>query len=288
MGNLILIGGTGSLSTAVLNQQELLKASGITKIRVISRDEIKQAELEKNYKGKIPLQCFLGDVRNAERMEFALEKADYVIHTAALKMIERFEKDIPEGYLTNITGTQNVARAAVKNKLKSAIFVSTDKAFNPINAYGVSKLAAMHLWRWFNTFQMQTTFGVCAYGNVWRSRGSVIDLWHKLAFEKKPLPVTDPEMTRFFITKENAAKFVLECLFDNNGALTKVMIPQMKSTSMYRLAELFNQYYESDAGVKIVGLRDLGEKLHEDLGETNSFSAPRFTDEELLELIRTK
>lgn len=279
---LVLLGGTGTLSTAILEEQELLHQNNISKIRVISRDEIKQDSLEKNYRGQISLQCFLGDVRDLKRMEFALKGADYVIHTAALKMIERFERDIPEGFETNISGSLNVATAAIKNHLKSAILVSTDKAFKPTTAYGVSKLAAQHLWLWHNTFQKISKFGVSAYGNVAGSRGSVLELWHYLAKTFQPLPVTDPEMTRFFILKQEAAKFVLTSLFQNDS---QIMIPKMKSTNMLALAHKFNEFYHSPAGVKYIGRRDPREKMHEDLGELNSYTCERYTDKELEDLV---
>lgn len=279
---IVLIGGTGSLGTEITKQQDYLKAHGIKRIRVISRDEQKQAILEKEYKGEIELQCFLGDVRNAERMEFALKNAEYAIHMAALKMIERFEIDVQEGFLTNITGTQNVAKAVLKNKLKSAVLVSTDKAFNPINAYGVSKLAATHLWLWYNTFQRKTKFGVCAYGNIWGSRGSIIEKWHQLAKLEKPLPITHLGMTRFFMTKKEAAQFVLDSLFNNECNLKT---RQMKSAEMFNVANLFNRFYKSKAGIETIGLRDPKEKIHEELGDTDSLRAPRLTDDEIMEMI---
>ena len=281
-GTLVLIGGSGSLGSAILQHQTLLGIFGIDRIRVISRDEVKQDQLEKNYQGFIELQCFLGDVRNRERMEFALNGADYVIHMAALKFIERFELDVDEGMTTNVFGTRNVMKACLLHKPKSAIFVSTDKSFQPINAYGVSKLAAQHLWQWANTFQKKTKFGTCCYGNVFGSRGSVIEKWHKLAAEGKPLPLTHAEMTRFFITKKDAARFVIDSLFNNK---INPMIPLMKSTDMYRMARLFNEAYQSKGGVEIIGLRDKREKLHEDLGEINSFECDRFTDDELRKMI---
>jgi len=278
LSTLVLVGGTGSLSKAVLSHQKILKENGITRIRVISRCEIKQADLEQNYSGEIELQCFLGDIRNKERMEFALNNSQYVIHMAALKQIERFELDVEEGYETNIFGTKNVAKAALKNNLQSSIFVSTDKAFQPINSYGVSKLAASHLWLWFNSFQKKVKFGVCSYGNVWGSRGSVIERWREMAEEERPLPITDERMTRFFITKSDAAEFVLKSLFNNTSSM---MIPNMKSIEMVKVAELINKKYGSTAGIKIIGLRDPREKIHEDLGSMNSNTAPRFTEEEL-------
>lgn len=282
MSVLVLVGGSGSLGTEITKQQDLLLEHGISRLRIISRDEIKQHHLEQNYTGKIELQCFLGDVRNEERMRFALKDSDYVIHMAALKMIERFELDVDEGYETNIIGTRHVARAAIANGLHSAIFVSTDKSFFPINAYGVSKLAAGHLWQWHNSFQKKTKFGICAYGNVWGSRGSVIELWQRLAQEGKPLPLTNLLMTRFFITKKNAARFVLTSLFNNN---LPMMVPKMKSAEMSRVADLMNEHYESTGSIEVIGLRDPREKLHEDLGDLNSFTSERFTNDEIRKML---
>lgn len=280
MKTLVLVGGTGSLGRAILKQQDLLKENKISRIRILSRDEQKQALTEKEYKGDIELQCFLGDIRNLDRMEFGLKDAHYVIHAAALKMVERFELDVDEGYETNINGTRNVLKAFLKSKnAESGILVSTDKACNPINAYGVSKLAAQHVWLWGNTFQHDTELGVCLYGNVYGSRGSVIELWEKLRHQKMPLPITHAEMTRFFISKTDAARFVLKSLFNNKK---KIMAPDMKSAEMTRIAELL-----TTMGLMEVGLRR-GEKLHEEIVSSDfsidSKTAPRFTDSELLGL----
>lgn len=278
MSTLVLVGGTGTLGQAILRHQEILKNHGINRIRIVSRDEQKQEALEKNYKGSIPIRCYLGDCRSLHRMELAIKNADYVIHMAALKMIDRFEKDVPEGYQTNIFGSENVMRACLKENVKSTILVSTDKAINPINSYGVSKLAASYLWLWANQFQSKTKFGICLYGNVFGSRGSVIETWTKLAKEKQILPITDEKMTRFFISQNDAAQFVLQSLFHNEK---KVMFPDMKATSMVRLAQVIAQSYENNEFIyKVVGLR-AGEKLHEDLPHMNSLTAPQFKTEEL-------
>jgi len=280
LSTLVLIGGTGSLGSAILKHQELLKEKGVSRLRIISRDEQKQEHLERHYQGEIELQCFLGDVRNEERMHFALEKADYVIHMAALKMIDRFELDIEEGYETNINGTRNVMRAALEAKtLKSAIFVSTDKACKPINAYGISKLAAERIWLWANSFQKQTKFGVCLYGNVYGSRGSVVELWNKQKNQGElSVPLTDERMTRFFILKRDASRFVLDSLFNNQS---KVMIPEMKATKMTELLKAMDLKWHK------IPIRP-GEKLHEDIKtkeiEINSESAPHYTLEELREM----
>lgn len=285
--NLVITGGTGSLGKAVLSQQSILSAYGISKIRVISRDEQKQVSITRSYTGKIPLDCYLGDVSDKERMMFALKDADYVIHAAAQKHIDKFELDIKTGYKTNIMGTQNVADGFLQSKnAKHAIFVSTDKAALPITSYGVSKLAAEHIWLWNNTYQKEIGFGVARYGNCWGSRGSVLELWTRQAIDKKPLTITDPNCTRFFMTLDRAAIFILHNLFEKNVG---TLIPKMKSTEMVILAETIWEHF--NAGEKfsseIVGIRGI-EKIHEILGEghDSSETAPRFTKSELKEMYK--
>lgn len=267
MSLLVILGGTGSLGQAILKHQKLLKASGVKRIRVLSRDEQKQELLERSYKGDIPLTCFLGDVRDEERMIFGLKGAEYVIHAAALKMIDRFERDVPEGYKTNILGTMSVQQAVLKTEgLKKAMLVSTDKAADPLNAYGVSKLAAEKVWLWGNSFQKQKLFKVARYGNVFGSRGSVIEFWEKLARGGKSLPLTHKNMTRFFISLEKAAEFILKNLFTHKVG---TFIPEMKAISMSQLAEFWNEIHDQNIlHYHNVGIRT-GEKMHECLTSVN-------------------
>lgn len=281
----MIIGGTGSLGSAILKQQELLKANGIKRIRVLSRDEIKQDRLEKEYRGEIQLQCFLADVRSEDRIRFGIRGADYVIHAAALKMIDRFERDIPEGYQTNILGTMNVQKAILATpKIKKALLVSTDKAADPLNAYGVSKLAAEKVWLWANTFQKEQRFQVARYGNVFGSRGSVIEHWEKCIQESVDLTITDSEMTRFFILLSDASHFVLNSLF--NG-LASICIPKMKAIRMLELAIFWNRIHgRSIERIQEIGIRE-GEKIHEALVSIHSGNpltsdqADEFTFEEV-------
>jgi UDP-N-acetylglucosamine 4,6-dehydratase len=285
---LVITGGTGSLGKAILNQQEYLQLYGITKIRVISRDEQKQVALMRRYKGALPLDCYLGDVADLERMKFALIDAHYVIHAAAQKHIDKFELDVLTGYRNNIIGTQNVAQAFWQSKCAvSGIFVSTDKAALPITSYGVSKLAAEHVWLWHNTFQKKIRYGVARYGNIFGSRGSVIETWREIAKKKGSFPITNPECTRFFMKIEEAAKFVLNTLFHHDQ---KVHIPQMKSALMIDVARAIDDVENPDAekmAMHQVGLRGI-EKLHEILkdGGLSSEEAPKWTLEELKELYR--
>ena len=284
---LTITGGTGSLGTAITKQQDILREYDITQIRVISRDEQKQAKLEKEYKGTIELRTILGDVRSLDRMRLALRQSDYIIHAAALKMVERVEKDVPEAVRTNVEGTLNVQQAVLENRtLCNAILVSTDKAVDPINAYGCTKAMAEKTWLWGNQISA-TKFGICRYGNVFGSRGSVIELWHKKAMNKEYLPITDERMTRFFITVDKAAKFVLyHTLEDAKG----IHIPDMKSIEMVRLAKIIWDYHNpgEKERIELVGLR-AGEKIHEVLTSHNepdqisSETAPRLTTQELKE-----
>lgn len=283
---LVITGGTGSLGKAILQEQDLLKKY-VKKIRVLSRDEVKQAELVQRYSGKVPLDCYLADVTDNKRMEFGLCDASFVVHAAAQKRIEKFEVDIPTGYKTNITGTQNVAEGFIKSKKAiSGIFVSTDKASDPTTSYGVSKLASEHLWLWNNTFQKEVSFGVTRYGNIFGSRGSVIETWSRLSKLSKPLPITDYDCTRYFMEIKDAAKFVLKNLFAES---TKLAIPRMKSAFMTDVASVIWKYHNPKKPVllKSISMRGI-EKVHESLesGLHNSLTADKFEDEEIEEMYK--
>lgn len=278
---LVCTGGTGSLGKAILKHQDVLQSHGISKIRVISRDEQKQVSLQRDYEGAIPLDCYLGDVTDAHRMQFALRDADYVVHAAAQKHIDKFELDVPMGYKTNIRGAESVADGFLNSKnAKKAVFVSTDKAALPITSYGISKLAAEHVWLWNNTYQKQILFKVARFGNVFGSRGSVIELWTKLAKEGKSLPITHQDCTRFFTPIEGAAEFVLHTLFGEKSGLH---IPKMKSIEMVKVADMiWREYQSSPLEHHEIGMRSI-EKVHEILegGGLSSNEAERLSEEEL-------
>ena len=279
--NLVIVGGTGSLGRAILRQQDFLKHAGIDRIRVISRDESKQVSVEKNYFGTIPLDCYLGDASDHGRMQFALRDANYVIHAAAQKRIDKFEKDIPQGYRTNILGTHAVAEGFYKSKYAIAgILVSTDKACLPTTAYGVSKLAAEHLFLWYNEFQKRVAFRVCRFGNVFGSRGSVLEAWTEMAINRRPLPVTNIHCTRYFMRMNEAARFVLMNLF---YPAKRIAIPTMKSIEMVTVAKVVWKYHNPGQSFEftVTGMRG-NEKLHEVMeGDDSSELAERFTEEEL-------
>jgi FlaA1/EpsC-like NDP-sugar epimerase len=280
---LVVTGGSGSLGRAIIRQEALLLENGVKRVRVISRDEQKQVFMTRHLKPKhIQLDCYLGDVSDKERMMFALNDADYVIHTAAQKHIEKFELDVKTGYKTNVIGTQNVADAFhSSSNAKQALFISTDKAVNPITTYGISKLAAEKLWSWYNTFQGMRPYKIARYGNIFGSRGSVIETWTRAAKEKSSMLITDKLCTRFFMMIDDAAEFVLNSLFHSKNILN---IPEMKSADMFRLAEIIWQYHNPTLPMdyKLVGMRSI-EKLHEVLeidGKTSE-QVERFSDEEL-------
>lgn len=296
---LTITGGTGSLGRALTRQQDILADNYITQIRVISRDEQKQASLEREYSGRIELRTVLGDVRSLERIRLGLRASDYVIHAAALKMIERVEKDVPEAIQTNIQGTLNVQRACLENRqMIAACLVSTDKAVNPLNSYGFTKAMAEKAWKWGNQVSA-VKFKVCRYGNVFGSRGSVIELWVNQAKEKKPLTITHEEMTRFFITVDEAAKFILSHLFIGNQKRDKeLIVPSMRSCKMLDIASEINRQVGSEAGFSLVGMR-ADEKLHEELATmheyltgqvsenvpVDSFQAERLSQSEIAALV---
>jgi UDP-N-acetylglucosamine 4,6-dehydratase len=278
---LVITGGTGSLGKAVLQQQLRLKILGISHIRILSRDDQKHVQLLRSYTGSIPIDCYIADVGDRRRMLFALRDAEYLIHAAALKHIDRFELDVPTGYKTNISGSENVAEGFLTSPVaKAGTLVSTDKAADPTTSYGVSKLAAEQNWLWNNTYQKRVAMRVVRYGNVFGSQGSVIGLWTDLAKKKEPLPITHPSSTRYFMNVNEAALFVLNSL---NEVKASPIIPKMKSARMMDIAEMiWKRYNTNELQFKIVGLRE-NEKLHEILKSNgpSSLECGRFKPEEL-------
>jgi UDP-N-acetylglucosamine 4,6-dehydratase len=265
-------GGTGSLGKAILRHQDFLKENKISRIRVLSRDEIKQDAIEKVYKGDIELQCILADVRSKDRLAMALDGVHYLIHAAALKIVNKIEYDVPEVSRTNVSGTENVLQVFLKQPTAIAgLFVSTDKAVDPVNAYGFSKAFAERIWLWGMMIQNNVKLSVCRYGNVFGSRGSVIDVWTQQAKQGLPLSLTHEEMTRFFISLKGASKFVLENLFDCKGG--EICLPAMGSTAMRNLGEVIFRHWNpgENATFETVGIRE-GEKIHEALTGVNDLA----------------
>ena len=254
--NILITGGTGSFGKKYT--ETILKRYRPNKIIIFSRDELKQFEMQQKFNDPC-MRYFIGDVRDAERMKEAMEGVDFVIHAAALKQVPAAEYNPMECIKTNVSGAENVIKAALANDVEKVIALSTDKAANPINLYGATKLASDKLFVAANNMvgQRQTRFSVVRYGNVVGSRGSVVPFFAKLIKEgAKELPITHPEMTRFMITLQQGVDFVLKNFERMQGG--EIFVPKIPSMKITEMAKAM----APDLPQKIVGIRP-GEKLHE-------------------------
>jgi FlaA1/EpsC-like NDP-sugar epimerase len=220
-------------------------------------------------------------------MKFAFKNANFVIHCAAQKDVPKFESDVPTGYKTNILGTQYVSEAFMDSfNAISGIMLSTDKAVMPTTTYGISKLAAQQLWLWHTKYQKSVKMGAVTYGNVWGSRGSVIEAWTEKAKLGIPFLITDMSCTRYFMRIQDAAQFVLNSLFNNES---KVHVPKMKSANMVDVAEVIWRHWQPNKALlmEVTGLRGT-EKLHEALTTNgdSSETCEKFTAAELDQMYR--
>lgn len=254
----MITGGTGSIGTALT--KELIKNDSIRRVIIFSRDELKQYNMRAEFKNNEKLRWFLGDIRDPERLNRALHGVDFVVHAAALKQVDAGEYNPIEFIKTNIEGSKNVIEASIDSHVKKVIALSTDKASSPINLYGATKLTADKLFISANNYSAnrETIFSVVRYGNVIGSRGSVIPFWKRLAAEKKPLPVTDKRMTRFWITLEQATKFILDSFDEMKGG--ELFVPMIPSLRILDLVKAIDPL----AKVQEIGIRP-GEKLHEEM-----------------------
>ncbi|EQB39180.1 N-acetyl glucosamine/N-acetyl galactosamine epimerase [Sulfurimonas hongkongensis] len=254
--NILITGGTGSFGKKFT--QVILKKYKPNKIIIFSRDELKQYEMAQEFTHRC-MRFFIGDVRDADRLKKAMKDVDYVIHAAALKHVPIAEYNPMECIKTNINGAQNVIDAALENKVQKIIALSTDKAANPVNLYGATKLASDKLFVAANNLigTQDISFSVVRYGNVIASRGSVIPYFKKLLDNgATKLPITDIKMTRFFITLEDGVNFVLSSFRRMQGG--EIFIPKIPSMKIIDLANAMAPNLPND----IVGIRP-GEKLHE-------------------------
>jgi UDP-N-acetylglucosamine 4,6-dehydratase len=231
---ILITGGTGSFGQAFVREA---LSKDPKQIRVFSRDELKQAQMKDAINdSRVDYLC--GDIRDYERLCTALEGVDIVVHAAAMKRIEKCEKDPQEAIKTNVLGSVNVANACLRTNVKNAILISTDKAAYPVNLYGTTKLAAERVWIQSNTYRglnHPTKFSVVRYGNVFGSRGSVFHLF-KDQLETGAVKVTDARMTRFFIRLQDAVDLVQVAMEWQQGGET--FIPRLKAISIYHLAKL--------------------------------------------------
>ena len=254
--SILITGGTGSFGHCYT--ENLLRNYNPKKIIIFSRDELKQYEMQQLFNDKC-MRYFIGDVRDKERLVQACNGVDFIIHAAALKQVPAAEYNPTECIRTNINGAENVIHAAIANKVTRVIALSTDKATNPVNLYGATKLCSDKLFIAANNIvgDKFPRFSVVRYGNVIGSRGSVVPLFQKLiAKGDKFLPITDLEMTRFWITKQQGVDFVLNCFKSMFGGET--FVPKIPSLKISDLATSM----APELPHKVVGIRP-GEKLHE-------------------------
>ena len=256
---ILLTGGTGSFGQKFT--EVVLKKYTPKKLIIFSRDEFKQHEMAKIFPdGKFKIRYFLGDVRDKDRLYRAFEGVDYVIHAAALKHVPALEYNPMEAVKTNVIGADNIVDAAIDRGIKKVIALSSDKAVNPINLYGATKLAAEKIFVAANAYAgKKVKFACVRYGNVVGSRGSVIPFFLDLKKRNiKEFPVTDERMTRFWITLEEGVELVVKALEEAEGGEVLVpIIPSMKITDLVKAID-------PKARLKIIGIRP-GEKIHETL-----------------------
>ena len=259
-GKVILVtGGTGSFGNKFTDV--VLKKYRPKKLIIFSRDEFKQHEMARIFPDdKYPIRYFLGDVRDKDRLNRAFEGVDYVVHAAALKQVPALEYNPMEAVKTNIIGADNIVDAAIDRGVKKVIALSSDKAANPINLYGATKLASEKVFIAANAYAGgKVKFSVVRYGNVFGSRGSVIPIFMKLKERGiKQFPITDEKMTRFWITLGGGVDLVMNALKEAEGGEVFIpIIPSMKIVDLVRAIEPNPKF-------KIIGIRP-GEKMHETL-----------------------
>ncbi|MCW5875566.1 MAG: UDP-N-acetylglucosamine 4,6-dehydratase (inverting) [Anaerolineales bacterium] len=251
----LVTGGTGSFGKACIRM--LLDEYKPAKVIVFSRDELKQHEMRTGGFDQPNLRYFIGDVRDQDRLERAMDGVTVVIHAAALKQVPACEYNPMEAIKTNILGSANVVEAALAAGVHKVLALSTDKAVSPVNLYGATKLAAEKLTVQSNAYsgERPTRFSCVRYGNVVGSRGSVVPLFLQQR-EAGKLSITDERMTRFWLSLEQGVRFVLGCIEQMQGG--EVFVPKLPSTTIKDLAEAI----APDAELDVVGIRP-GEKLHE-------------------------
>jgi UDP-N-acetylglucosamine 4,6-dehydratase/5-epimerase len=256
---LLITGGTGSFGNAVLNR--FLQTNHFSEIRIFSRDEKKQDDMRNQLKSD-KLKFYIGDVRDYDSVERAMRGVDYVFHAAALKQVPSCEFFPLEATKTNVFGTQNVIDAAGTNKVKKVICLSTDKAAYPINAMGISKALMEKVAVAASRNLTDTTVCLTRYGNVMASRGSVIPLFLKQIKEGNSITITDPKMTRFLMSLDEAVELVLFAF--ENGNPGDLFVNKAPAGTIGDLAQALKELCQVDTEIKIIGTRH-GEKLYETL-----------------------
>lgn len=257
---LLITGGTGSFGNTVLRR---FVDTDIKEIRVFSRDEKKQEDMRIELNNS-KIKFYIGDVRNYDSLYTALHEVDYIFHAAALKQVPSCEFYPVEAVRTNVLGTENVLNAAVANKVKKLICLSTDKAVYPINAMGISKamMEKLMVAKARTTDDKQTILCGTRYGNVMASRGSVIPLFIKQIKEGKPLTITDPNMTRYLMSLEDAVDLVIYAF--NNARQGDIFVQKAPASTIMDLAIAVKELFKAENPIRVIGTRH-GEKLYETL-----------------------
>jgi len=257
---LLITGGTGSFGNAVLRR---FLDTGISEIRIFSRDEKKQDDMRQFYKNQ-KIKYFIGDVRSRQSIDNAMQGVDYVFHASALKQVPSCEFFPAEAVRTNVLGCENVLDSAIQHRVQRVIVLSTDKAVYPINAMGMSKALSekVMIAKSRNLNGLGMTFCGTRYGNVMASRGSVIPLFVQQIKQGNPITITDPSMTRFMMTLEDAVELVVYAF--NNGQNGDIFVQKAPAATIADLAKALIELYDSQSEIRVIGTRH-GEKLYETL-----------------------
>lgn len=254
---ILVTGGTGTFGKEFIKHAIKTNAK---KIYILSRDELKQSQLKAKYQDNEKLSFLIGNVRDLQRLKIAFREIDIVIHAAALKQVPSCEYNPIEAVKTNIYGSQNVIDAAIYNNVSKVMFISTDKAVQPINLYGTTKSVMEKLATSAIAYigNKNIKISVVRYGNVIGSRGSVINVFKKAKLENKSFPITHQSMTRFWILPKQAINFVIDCINLMSGG--EIFVPKIPSMRVIDLCNSINK----NANCNVIGIRQ-GEKLHETL-----------------------
>ncbi len=255
----LITGGTGFLGRALT--KEILKFNPHS-IRLFSRDEVKHHNVQELFNYNPLLRNLIGDVRDYNRLEKAMENVDIVIHAAALKRLDILEYNVEEAIRTNILGTLNVVNACFKTNVEKAVFVSTDKACSPVNTYGACKFVGERAFTEsnFNKGKKRTIFTCVRYGNVLESTGSVIPFFETKIQNGDKIPLTDPNMTRFIISPEQAVQLIFNALKYAVGG--EIFVPQLPAFKIVDLIDILQDKHNSKNEIENIGIRP-GEKIHE-------------------------
>ena len=260
----LITGGTGSFGNAVLDK---FLDSDIKEIRIFSRDEKKQHDMRLKYNNS-KIKFYIGDVRNESSLRDVMNNVDYVFHAAALKQVPSCEFYPIEAVNTNVLGTENVLNAAISNDVSKVVCLSTDKAVYPINAMGVSKAMMEKVFVAKSRNSKNTIITGTRYGNVMSSRGSVIPHFIEQIKSEKPITVTDPHMTRFMMTLDNAVELVIYAF--KNGKSGDIFVQKSPASTIGELASTLKEIYNSNVEIKNIGIRH-AEKMHETLLSKEEF-----------------